>query len=156
MLAMPDSSNHVTALAFDFGLKQIGVAYGQTLTGSANGLSIIKASDGAPDWSQVSAVINEWKPDILLVGLPLNMDDSESELSQRARRFARRLYGRFGLEVKMVDERLTSREAKSMVHEGQRNAGRRGKAADITKIDHLAAALILQGWMDNPQNSKQP
>jgi putative Holliday junction resolvase len=156
MLAMLESSAHITALAFDFGLKQIGVAYGQTLTGSANGLSIVKASDGAPDWSQISFVIDEWKPDILLVGLPLNMDDSESELSQRARRFARRLQGRFGLEVRMVDERLTSREAKSMIHEDQRNSGRRGKVADLTKIDHLAAALILQGWMECPQNSQQP
>ena len=156
MLAMLESSAHITALAFDFGLKQIGVAYGQTLTGSANGLSIVKASDGAPDWSQISFVIDEWKPDILLVGLPLNMDDSESELSQRARRFARRLEGRYNIEVIMMDERLTSREAKSMLQEEQRTAGRGGKSHDLTKIDHLAAALILQSWLQAPDSGQQP
>ena len=80
MLAMPETK---TLLAFDFGLKQIGVAYGQTLTNSASGLTIIKASDGVPRWTEVETVLNEWKPDLVLVGLPLNMDGSESELSGR-------------------------------------------------------------------------
>ena len=153
---MPESHSHKALLCFDFGLKQIGVANGQTLTGIANGLTIIKASDGAPDWAQVSNVIDEWRPNLLLVGLPLNMNGSESELSQRARRFARRLQGRYSIEVQMVDERLTSREAKSVLHEEQHSSGRKGKMSDLTKIDHLAAALILQSWLDSPELGEEP
>jgi len=129
-------------LGFDYGLKQIGVASGQTLTSSATGLTILKAVDGIPNWSQVEKLLTEWDPDLVVVGLPLNMDDSESELSGRARKFARRLQGRFAVEVEMVDERLTSREAKSM--------GREQGNQDLTKIDHVAAALILQSWLDSP------
>jgi putative Holliday junction resolvase len=154
MPVMPDK--HRAVLAFDFGLKQIGVAQGQTLIGSANGLTIIKANDGAPDWSMVSKLIEEWKPDLLLVGLPLNMDNSESELSQRARKGARRLEGRYNIDVIMVDERLTSREAKSMLQEEQRTARRGGKSHDLIKIDHLAAALILQSWLQAPDSGQPP
>jgi putative Holliday junction resolvase len=154
MLAMPETK---TLLAFDFGLKQIGVAYGQTLTNSASGLTIIKASDGVPSWTEVETVLNEWKPDLVLVGLPLNMDDSESELSGRARKFGRRLQGRFAVDVMMIDERLTSREAKSMIREQQESSGgRKGKSHDLTKIDHIAASLILQTWLENPELGQQP
>ena len=152
---MPEAK-HQTLLCFDFGLKQIGVAYGQTLTAAARGLTIIKASDGAPDWSQVTEVISEWKPSLLLVGLPLNMDGTASELSERTHRFARRLQGRYNIDVQMVDERLTSREAKSMLQEEQRSGARKGKISDLTKIDHLAAALILQTWLENPHLGKSP
>ncbi|MGB2360099.1 MAG: Holliday junction resolvase RuvX, partial [Porticoccaceae bacterium] len=79
-----------------------------------------------------------------------------SELSDRATRFARRLQGRYNIDVQMVDERLTSREAKSMLQEDQRRGARKGKMADLTKIDHLAAALILQTWLENPDLGKSP
>ena len=151
---MPDG--HRAVLAFDFGLKQIGVAQGHTLIDSANGLTIIKANDGTPDWSAISETIAKWQPDLLLVGLPLNMDNSESELSQKARRFARRLEGRYSIQVMMIDERLTSREAKSIVHQQQRGNGRKARASDLTKIDHLAAALILQGWLQAPELGQKP
>ncbi|MGB1403079.1 MAG: Holliday junction resolvase RuvX [Porticoccaceae bacterium] len=151
---MPDS--HKAVLAFDFGLKQIGVAQGHTLIDSANGLTIIKASDGSPDWLAISEIIEKWQPDLLLVGLPLNMDNSESELSQKARRFARRLEGRFNIQVMMIDERLTSREAKSIVYQHQRGSGRKSRTQDLTKIDHLAAALILQGWLQAPELGQKP
>ena len=85
---MPDLNKPFSLLAFDFGLKQIGVAYGQTLTNSAKGIAIIKAVDGVPQWSEVGAVIELWTPNIALVGLPINMDGSESVLSGRARKFA--------------------------------------------------------------------
>ena len=151
---MPDG--HQAVLAFDFGLKQIGVAQGHTLIESANGLTIIKANDGSPDWSVINEIIEKWQPDLLLVGLPLNMDNSESELSHKARRFARRLEGRFGIEVMMIDERLTSREAKSIVHQQMLGSGRTAKVHDLTKIDHLAAALILQGWLQAPELGQKP
>jgi len=151
---MPDLKKPLSLLAFDFGLKQIGVAYGQTLTNSAKGIAIIKAADGVPQWSELSAVIELWKPNIVLVGLPINMDDSESELSGRARKFARRLHGRFNVEVQMVDERLTSQEAKSFVRE--QSERQQGRTRDLTKIDHIAAALILQSWLNDPSLGQQP
>jgi putative Holliday junction resolvase len=147
---MPDSKNHHRLIAFDYGLSQIGVAHGQTLTASAEGVGILKASDGAPRWDEVKAILDEWKPDFLLVGLPLNMDGSESELSRLARKFARRLEGRFHLDVLMVDERLTSKEAKSFL----KDLG--GSNVDLTKIDHLAAALILKSWLDQPSLGQTP
>lgn len=146
---MHNLAEHQTILAFDYGLRQIGVATGQTLTGSAEGRCILKAQDGIPNWDQVSNLLDEWKPDLVLVGLPLNMDASESELSRLARKFARRLQGRFNANVLMVDERLTSQEAKTLFDDNQ---GR----VDLTKIDHLAAALILQSWLDQPDLGEQP
>jgi putative Holliday junction resolvase len=145
---MPNANKPKSLLGFDYGLKQIGVANGQTLTSSASGLTILKAVDGIPDWSQVEKLLNEWKPDLVVVGLPLNMDDSESELYSRARKFARRLQGRFAVEVEMVDERLTSREAKMLGHEQG--------TQDLTKIDHIAASLILQSWLDCPSLGSAP
>jgi putative Holliday junction resolvase len=151
---MHNLNGHQTILAFDYGLKQMGVATGQTLTASARGLCILKAHDGIPNWEEVSKLLNEWTPDLVLVGLPLNMDASESELSRLARKFARRLQGRFNANVLMVDERLTSQDAKDLIRE-ENNEGKKGRT-DLTKIDHLAAALILQSWLDQPDLGQQP
>jgi putative Holliday junction resolvase len=147
---MPDSKKHQTLMAFDYGLSQIGVAHGQTLTASAEGIGILKASDGVPRWDEVKAILNEWKPNFLLVGLPLNMDGSESELCRLARKFARRLEGRFNLKVLMVDERLTSKEVRSSIKDSSSNN------IDLDKIDHFAAALILQSWLDQPSLGQAP
>ncbi len=103
-------------LAFDFGLKNIGVAVGQAVTRTASPLTTIAASEGTPSWSDVEQLIADWQPAVLLVGLPLNMDDSESEMSLKARAFAERMGRRFGVPTELVDERLTSfaaREARS-------------------------------------------
>ena len=151
---MHNLNGHQIILAFDYGLKQMGVATGQTLTGSARGLCILKAHDGIPNWDEVSKLLNEWTPDLVLVGLPLNMDASESELSRLARKFARRLQGRFNANVLMVDERLTSQDAKALIRE-ENNEGKKGRT-DLTKIDDLAAALILQSWLDQPDLGQQP
>jgi putative Holliday junction resolvase len=133
-----------TLLAFDYGTKNIGVATGQTITHSASSLPPLKAKDGVPDWAQLEKLLQEWKPDLVLVGLPLNMDDSESELSARARKFANRLHGRFGVKIEMVDERLSSFEAKGEVIN-------RGGSRDYKNnpVDSIAARLILEGWLEN-------
>ncbi|MCE6982217.1 Holliday junction resolvase RuvX, partial [Pseudomonas frederiksbergensis] len=99
-------------LGFDYGSRQIGVAVGQVITGQARELCTLKAQNGTPDWAQVEKLIKEWKPDALVVGLPLNMDGTPSEMSERAEKFARRLNGRFNLPVHTHDERLTTFEAK--------------------------------------------
>ena len=130
-------------LGFDYGTKQIGVAVGQAITGQARELCVLKAQNGVPDWQKVEALIKEWQPDAIVVGLPLNMDGSKSEMSERAEKFARRLNGRFNLPVHTHDERLTTFEAK-----GQRLAqGQRGGYRD-NPVDALAAALLLEGWLE--------
>lgn len=130
-------------LAFDYGTKNIGVACGQTITRSANALMPLKARDGVPDWNQIEQLLTEWKPDLVLVGLPLNMDGSESELSTRARKFANRIHGRFGVKVDTVDERLSSFEAKGEVI-------RQGGSRDYKNnpVDSIAARIILEGWFE--------
>ncbi len=133
-----------TLLSFDYGTKNIGVATGQTITSSANSLTPLKAKDGVPDWAQIEKIIGEWKPDLVLVGLPLNMDDTESELSTRARKFANRLHGRFGVKIEMVDERLSSFEAKGEV---MRSGGSRDYKNN--PVDSIAARLILESWLAN-------
>lgn len=129
-------------LAFDFGLRQIGVAVGNALLGTSQPLSVLRARDGQVDWAQIGALIDEWQPAQVLVGDPINMDGSVSELARRSRRFGRRLHARFGVPVSMVDERLSSFEVKQR----QRAAGHRG---DYRRkpVDSLAAELILQDWL---------
>jgi putative Holliday junction resolvase len=135
----------LTALAFDFGLRSIGIAYGQSLTGSAQPLTPIKAKDGIPDWQLTEQIIEVWRPAVVVVGLPLNMDDSESELSRRARKFGNRVNGRFGqlfgFKLEFMDERLTSFAAKQ-------DAKERGHKGNYKKepIDSFAAQLILEDW----------
>ncbi|MFF7706408.1 Holliday junction resolvase RuvX [Pseudomonas sp. NPDC007930] len=134
-------------LGFDYGSKQIGVAVGQAITGQARELCTLKAQNGVPDWAKLEALLNEWKPDALVVGLPLNMDGTPSEMSDRAEKFARRLAGRFNLQVYTHDERLTTFEAK-----GERLArgGQKGSYRD-NPVDAIAARLLLQGWLEaNP------
>jgi len=128
-------------LAFDFGTQNIGAAYGQTVTSTATELPTLKARDGVPNWDDVAALLKEWQPDKVLVGLPLNMDDTESELSKRARKFGNRLHGRFGVAVEMVDERLSTFAAKEEAAE----RGHKGNYAQAP-IDSIAARLILESW----------
>lgn len=131
-----------TVLGFDFGLKSIGVAVGQTVTRQASALTAIKAQDGAPNWQTVEALLQEWQPDMLIVGLPLNMDGTEQPMTQAARRFANRLHGRFHLPVALQDERLTTAEARTTLFE-------QGGYKALTKsaIDATAARSIVESWL---------
>lgn len=133
-----------SVIAFDYGTKNIGVAKGLTLTQSASELPPLKAKDGIPDWNHIEKLLAEWKPDLVLVGLPLNMDGSESELSTRARKFGNRVHGRFGVKVEFVDERLSSFEAKGEVIA-------RGGSRDYkhNPVDSIAARIVLEGWLSS-------
>ena len=146
-MEMHNKSNIETVLAFDFGLKQIGIAFGQTITNQSTGIKIIKAKNGVPNWDEIKTIVEEWNPTTLVVGLPINMDDSESEMSRLAKTFAKNLKSRSHINVKMVDERLSSREAKNKAREAS-------KSLDTTKTDHIAAALILQSFLNNPKSSE--
>lgn len=128
-------------LAFDYGTRRIGLSVGNELLRSARELDPLTARDGIPDWQRVEALLKEWQPDLLVVGLPLNMDGSESDMSTRARKFGNRLHGRFGKPVEMVDERGSTREAKAIARE----AGHRGNYREES-VDGIAAVLILEGW----------
>ncbi|WP_250655522.1 Holliday junction resolvase RuvX [Alkalimarinus coralli] len=136
-----------TCLGFDFGTRRIGVAVGRRLLGSASPLPPITARDGIPDWSDIEKLVAEWSPDGFVVGLPLNMDGSESEMSRRATKFGKRLQGRFNKPYFMMDERLSSHEAKGYVIEqgGDRDFGR-------NSVDGIAAVLILQSWFAAQEN----
>lgn len=132
-------------IAFDYGTRFIGVAVGQSITGTAAPLAALPAKDGTPDWDSIAALIAEWQPQRLLVGLPLNMDGTPSEMSQRAQKFANRLHGRFGLPVDTWDERLSSFEARGeMLARDRGNRDFRGRG-----VDSLSARLILEGWFDS-------
>ncbi|WP_312047159.1 Holliday junction resolvase RuvX [Erwinia sp.] len=136
--------SHLTLLAFDFGTKSIGVAIGQQLTGTARPLPALKAQDGTPDWNKIEALLKEWQPDHVVVGLPLNMDGTEQPLTARARKFANRLHGRFGVKVELHDERLSTVEARADLFS-------RGGFRALTKgsVDSLSAVIILESWFEN-------
>jgi len=130
----------IKALAFDYGTQKIGVAFGQSLTGTASPVTIIKAKDGIPDWNQIEALLAGWQPNVVVVGLPFNLDGTESELLVRATKFGNRIHGRFGIACYGIDERLSSIEAKEIMLEDDSRSNK--KAA----IDDIAAQLILENW----------
>ena len=142
----PDAASHeATVLAFDFGTRRIGVAVGNTLLRVARPLTTIAAGATAARFAAVAALIDEWQPNVLVVGVPVHADGVPHEMTARAERFARQLEGRFALQVARVDERYTTEDAEAtLAAAGIRAAGR--KAAR----DEVAAQLILQSWFDEP------
>lgn len=137
----------ITALAFDFGTKSIGCAVGQSITGTAQALPAFKARDGIPNWENIGQCVQQWKPDIIVVGLPLNMDGMEQPLTLKARKFANRLSERFGIRVILQDERLTTTEARAEIF------SRGGyKALNKGKVDGISACLILESWFENSED----
>lgn len=135
-----------TLLGFDFGSKRIGVAVGQELTGTARALITLTNRNGAPDWEAISGLIAQWQPAALVIGLPLNLDGSDHEITRLARRFGNRLMGRYNLPVYTVDERLSSVEAEALLAEQGRY--------DKSDIDKVAAQLILQSWLEQQSSDK--
>ena len=133
-----------TILAFDFGLRRIGVAVGQDVTGSASPLGVIRNEDGDPDFAHIDRLIAEWRPEILVVGLPLHADGSRSDLDAPVRKFADAL-SRYELAVETIDERYTSVEAERLLKEA-RSEGRRGRI-DKEAIDAAAAVLIAERYL---------
>lgn len=145
---MPDETARPagTLLAFDFGHRRIGVAIGQTLTGTASALAVVPVAS-KPDWQAIGGIIAEWKPVALVVGLPLNDDGGETEMSRDARRFGRQLEGRYGIPVLFEDERLTSFGAEQRFVEARARGSMRRKEALLK--DALAAQIILENWLQS-------
>ena len=134
-------------LAFDFGLKKIGVAVGDSLLRHARPLSTLISETKQRRFEQVEAILNEWQPDQVIVGLPLTLEGEEQEASMHARRFANQLHGRYGLEVIFVEEQNSSMEAQQLIrHLKQVDARQARRFSD--EDDAVAAAIILQRHLD--------
>lgn len=133
-------------LGFDFGTKCIGVASGQVLTALGSPLPPLPARDGIPEWASIDALVADWQPQAIIVGRPLNMDGSESDISHLARKFARRLAARYPrVPVYSQDERLSTREARATLAEvGQQRRGR------LPSLDSTAACHIIASWYGQP------
>lgn len=124
----------LTLLCFDYGRKRIGIAVGQTLTGTASPLETVAVNKSIPDWDSISRIIRQWNPRALVVGCPLNMDSTHQSMTHAAVRFMNQLRHRFHLPVYQADERLSSYEAKSRLKSTQ-------------NIDAVAAQAILETWL---------
>lgn len=144
MPGTPDVAMPQTLLAFDYGRRRIGVAVGQTVTGSASPLGVVENTDSGPDQAALAALIREWQPGLLVVGSPAHADGSPSEMQKNVERFIKEL-AEFDLPVDTVDERFTSIEAEAKLKDA-RAAGARGR---ITKesIDSAAAVLIAERYL---------
>ena len=129
-----------TVLGFDFGKKRVGVAIGQDITGTARPLMQIDNDD----WATLDTLFADWRPDTIVVGLPLNMDDSASAISQKARAFAKQLSERYKKPVYLIDERLSTRAARDYWTEQGNNKPTK------EQLNSVAAAIILQTWLDEP------
>ncbi|HBI21382.1 MAG TPA: Holliday junction resolvase RuvX [Legionella sp.] len=133
-------------LGFDFGYKRIGVAVGQSLTCSASPLSTLDAVLGVPHWDQVQRLVDQWQPTAMVVGLPTCIDGTEQYTTAASRGFARQLRKRFARPVHLVDERLSTREARA--HLFAEGGYRKIKK---TQVDSIAACIILEQWLQQPQ-----
>jgi len=138
-----------TVLGFDFGLARIGVAVGETETGHAHPLAVIAEEANAARFAAIEALLAEWKPSALVVGLPTHMDGSEHAMTVRCRRFANQLHGRYGLPVTLVDERLSSAEAEERLSE----AGHQGWRKQKPRLDSAAAQIILLQYFESARHA---
>jgi len=140
------ASPPLLALGFDFGERRIGVAAGDTLTGTARPVSTIQRLPAGTDWTAIDRVIKDWQPAVLIVGLPYNMDGTAGRLTGLASDFAAELRQRYALETITVDERLSSRAAADILRE-QRASGARKRRVRTGDVDPVAAALLLEQWL---------
>jgi putative Holliday junction resolvase len=136
-------------IGFDFGMKRIGVAIGQTITQTERPLDTLHAKEGVQQWHVLEKLIKKWLPDALVVGIPLNMDGTDQRISDQARQFAKTLRDRFQLPVYEMDERLTTKDARERLF----NQGGY-KALQDGQVDRVAAQLILQNWFAENENSE--
>ena len=134
-----------TALAFDYGHKRIGVAAGDSVTRRARPVTTLEAGGAGIDWKKIEALVAEWQPAVLVVGVPLNADDSSGELARDAQRFARGLRRFQGLPVDLIDERFSSLEAADALKDA-RASGRRKRRVQRADVDAAAACVILERW----------
>ena len=144
---MPDSAKpRGYILGFDFGLRRIGVAVGQATTHTASSLEIV-SNGQKPDWAAIDRLVAEWKPCLLLVGLPLGSEGDETAMSAAARSFGAALLKRYAREVEFADERLSSRAARERVTALRAEGGMKKKNSG--QLDAMAAQIILENWLQS-------
>ncbi|MET0496753.1 MAG: Holliday junction resolvase RuvX [Steroidobacteraceae bacterium] len=141
-------------LAFDYGTRRIGVASGDTLTRTARPLQTFEHSGELP-WGQFDRLVREFRPSLLVVGLPCNMDGTPTFLTETTREFARDLQARYRIDAVMVDERLSSREAEGGLREA-RASGLKTRRLTRGDIDMAAARILLERWFENPDAARDP
>lgn len=139
------AADTLCVLGFDVGSKRIGVAVGNTLTGTARAIAVVDVRDNVPDWSALARLIAEWRPQHLIVGEPLTLDGQSQPATRAARRFAHQARERFALPAILVDERSSSREADSRFA-AQRRSGQ-ARRGDAAALDAVAAQIILERWL---------
>jgi len=124
-------------IAFDYGTKKIGVAVGQTTTHTSSPLQIIINKDDKVNWSEISILLNEWKPELIIIGKPLNMDGSDSEIMKQVEKFYQKLKNTYDINLEYIDERLTTFEAKQILED-----------TDINQVDANAAKILIDNWFE--------
>ncbi len=139
-------------LGFDYGRQRIGVAVGQSLSGTAAPLTTLTNLNRKPDWQKIAELIQRWEPNALIVGLPLLHGDDQNESCKAAKQFANELQTHFKLDVYMQDEEFTSASAKSLL-QTQRQQGQKTRKNNKQDIDQLAATLIVQQWLDENETA---
>ena len=125
-------------VAFDFGEKRIGVAVGQTETNTSSPLQVIQNKDNKINWNEISILLDEWKPDLILIGKPLNMDGTDSEIMKKVDKFFQKLKSTYEAEYQYVDERLTTFEAREILKENEKDF-----------VDANAAKILIDSWFEN-------
>jgi putative Holliday junction resolvase len=142
----------MTVIGFDFGLNRTGVAVASLLTGLATPQCVLYSKNGQPDWQGIDKLIKEWQPAQLVVGMPCKLDGSDSAMKKTITRFCNALEQHTGLPVHTANEQLSSREAEQRL-KSARQAGRKRKIRK-EEIDQLAAAIILENWMQEQQHGQ--
>jgi putative Holliday junction resolvase len=141
----PEGAAPQLILAFDYGRKRIGAACGDTASRTASPLGAVSSGAAGPRWEAIDALLRDWQPAMIVVGLPYNVDDSESALTAAARRFARELAARYAVPVELIDERYSSLEAETRLRTA-RELGLRRRRVAKADVDAAAACIILERW----------
>ena len=135
-----------TFLGFDFGMKRIGIAAGQDLTATTTALEAVRVNDAIPDWVGITRLVNSWKPDALVVGVPFNLDGTEHDMTHAARDFGIQLQQRYAVPVHLIDERLSSRAAEQILAASGKKRPKSHTQASKQQVDSVAAQVILETW----------
>lgn len=137
------NTNITTVLGIDYGLKRIGIATGQTITGSASPITTLNQINGSTDWESIEKLIDQWKPQALIVGMPYYLDGQENDMTKVVEAFCLELEQRFAMPIFKINEALSSYEAEAILKKNTK-IGKHNKH----EIDKMAAAIIVQNWLD--------
>jgi len=138
--------NTQTLFGIDFGTKKLGIAVGQTLTRTAMGIAVMPVRNLEPDWSELDKLVQRWKPDAFVIGMPWNMDGTANPMTGHAKKFAGQLSARYDKPCHQVDERLSTREARDITRHNAELLGKRPN--DRAKVDAMVAQLLLESWLE--------